>query len=92
MTLKPDDHGERTVRTHAKRLRDCEGGFTLSELLVVIVVLAFIGMAFAAIFSSVVNHSATISSNTFFFAPLSSLGSVTYLLHNWPLKFLKYAE
>ena len=43
------------------RLRSCESGFTLSEMLVVIVVLAFIGMAFAAIFSSVVNHSATIS-------------------------------
>ena len=49
------------MRRTLARLRSCERGFTLSEMLVVIVVLAFIGMAFAAIFSSVVNHSATIS-------------------------------
>jgi prepilin-type N-terminal cleavage/methylation domain-containing protein len=49
------------VRELLLRLRRCERGFSLSEMLVVIVVLAFIGMAFAAIFSSVVNHSATIS-------------------------------
>ena len=43
------------------RLRRCERGFTLSELLTVIVVLTFIGLAFVAIFSSVVNHTGTIS-------------------------------
>ena len=41
--------------------RVCERGFSLVEMLTVLVVLAFIGMAFAAIFSSVVNHSASIS-------------------------------
>jgi prepilin-type N-terminal cleavage/methylation domain-containing protein len=49
------------VRARIARLWVCERGFSLSEMLTVIVVLAFIGAAFAALFSSVVNHSATVS-------------------------------
>ncbi len=49
------------MSTRLRLLRHCQRGFTLVEMLTVLVVLTFIGMAFAAMFSSVVNHSATIA-------------------------------
>jgi hypothetical protein len=54
------------MRARLARLRGSEDGYTLSEMLTVIVVLAFIGAAFAALFSSVVNHSATVSDSITF--------------------------
>ena len=44
-----------------RRLRRCERGVTLTEMLVTIAVLSIVGMGFVAMFTSVVNHSASIS-------------------------------
>lgn len=49
------------MKARAALARGCQRGYSVVEMLVVLVVLAFIGMAFAVMFTSVATHSASIS-------------------------------